>query len=174
MLAIVPPQIGFASWKRNTAADARAQQRTGKPEAQQAEGGVDEEREQEDGKDRAQLEGHRHPDEGRQGRHDEERQREVVEQQRVAEVATGVPPVQPPFGEEVVLEPGERGVVARRVPARRHGGQQEKARPQVVEEDEEDGEEAQGVAEPLPDARLTIRERKCTRSFPIEVRGAAC
>ena len=93
------------------------QQRRGEGQAHQPEGGVDEERQEEDAEHRAELEGDRHAGERGQGRHQNEGEGEVVEEQGVPQRGAGVPPVEPELREEALVEPDGRGVVARSVSA---------------------------------------------------------
>jgi hypothetical protein len=126
----------------------RTQQRTGEAEPEQPERRVREEREQDDRQRRADLEGGLRAQERRERRHHQERQREVVEQQRVAEVAAGVPAVEARCGKQALAERRQGRVVARHVAAGGDRGQQQQRGPQVVGDDEEQEGQAESVSEP--------------------------
>src|SRR5260221_25381 len=136
-----------------------AQQGGRKAEAHEPERRVGEDRQQEHAERGSELEGHQPPGERSQGRHDQERQREVIEQQRVAHVGPRVPAMEPQRGQQVSIQPGRGRNMAGGVAPRRDRGQEEERGAEVVEKDEEDREEPEPVHERLPPlARFHRRE----------------
>ena len=124
---------------------AGARERDGRAVAHEAEARVDEQRQREHARRGAELEGDGQSQGGHERGHQEQREREVVEQERMAEVAARVPAVHAAVREELLVEPDQRRVMRRRVAARGHGGEQQQRRTQVVEQDEQEESEADRV-----------------------------
>ena len=77
----------------------------------------------------------------------------------MAQVGPRVPAVESERGQQVLVEPGRGRIVAGRVAAGRDRGQEEEGGPEVVEQDEEDREEAEHVGDRLPPGARFMSER---------------
>ena len=90
------------------------------------------------------------------------------------EVGAGIPAVEAAGGQQVLVEPDEGRIVARRVASGREGGQEQERGPEEVEENEQDRDEADDVGDPPPSGgRIDIRRSLAALRPRAVPRGSA-